>query len=228
MKKQIVLLCCSLSFLGSAQNRYSNEKLDNNLSYSTNYCGLIDSIREDEENAKPKKQVNYGFSINQSLTRYGLPTAVLFTLHYKKHQFDLGPQFRLGKSINEFQKNIGAEFNYRFYVTGDTNRFSSYVLFNADYFYQFKKENTILISSDPNLNGQKSIRTTKYQDVEFNVGYGIKLKLVGGLYIGSNIGVGFYKENSSFENMVQENSTKYKSHETSIGFIGTVLMGYKF
>jgi hypothetical protein len=227
MKIYFILFCSSLSFFGTAQNLETNDKLNQFRSNSFNCQPVEDSIGKPRENDTEYNKIRYGVSINQSITRYGLPTAVLFTLHYKKHQFDIGPQFRLGKSINEFQKNIGGEFNYRFYVTGDTNRFSSYVLFNADYFYQFKKENTIFISSDPNLNGQKSVRTTKYHDVEFNVGYGIKFKLVGGVYLGANIGVGFYKENSSFENMVLE-STKYKSHETSIGFIGTVLMGYKF
>src|SRR5690606_15905392 len=40
------------------------------------------------------QNIYYGFSINQSFTRFGLPTSVLFTLHWKKHQFDLGPLFR--------------------------------------------------------------------------------------------------------------------------------------
>ncbi|AEA42123.1 hypothetical protein [Fluviicola taffensis] len=232
MKKYIVLLCCSISFLGLAQNRYSSERLDNNLSYSTNYCELIDSIREGKERVKPKKQVNYGFSINQSLTRYGLPTAILFTLHYKKHQFDLGPQFRLGKSINNRQKNIGVEFNYRYYITGDTSWFSSYVLFNADYFFEYSKPDRygIYYSNNPALNDQVSISSTSFKSLALNTGYGIKFNMVRGFYLGSHAGIGtcisIEEHKISLVN-VDWNST-WKRRETYLGFIASVFIGYKF
>jgi hypothetical protein len=232
MKKYIALLCCSTSFLGLTQNRKSTEKLDNNSFYSTHCNVLIDSIGEDEEKLKAKKQLNYGVSINQSLTRYGLPTAVLFTLHYKKHQFDLGPQFRLGKSINEFQKNIGAEFNYRFYVTDDTNRFSSYVLFNADYFFEYSKPDRygIYYSNDPALNGQVATSSTTYKSLALNVGYGMKFNLVRCFYLGSHAGIGtcisFEEHTTSLVNVDWNNT--WKRRETNLGFIASVFIGYKF
>ncbi len=224
MRIYFILFCCSFSFFGTTQSLDTNEKRDKILSDSGYYRTFEDSI----SNIKKEDRIRYGVSINQSFTRYGLPTAVLFTIQFKKHQFDLGPQFRLGKSINESQKNIGLEFNYRFYVTGDTKSFSSYALFNADYFYQFKKENRTIVSSDPLLNGQLSTRINKYNDFQLNLGYGIKFKLIEGLYIGSHIGGGFYRENGSNENIVLGNSIKNNSKETGIGFIGTVYIGYKF
>lgn len=226
MKNLILMLFLFVLFIVSSQenlvpNGNFNATMKNGIGNS-----LIDSIEID--NTTLPKKLQYGVSINQSLTRYGLPTAVLFTLHYKKHQFDIGPQFRLGKSINTFQKNIGVEFNYRFYITGDTNRFSSYVLLNADYFYQFKRDDRYLASSDPLLNGQKSTQTNIYHNIQLNIGYGIKLKLVGGLYIGSNIGIGLNKEYHSYQNMVLGNIDTYNADDTNLGFIGTILVGYKF
>lgn len=232
MKHYIILLSCSLSFFGSAQNRYSNEKLDNNSSYTTNYNVLIDSIGKDKENLKSKKQLNYGVSINQSLTRYGLPTAVLFTLHYRKHQFDLGPQFRLGKSINDRQKNIGVEFNYRYYITGDTSWFSSYVLFNADYFFEYSKYDSygVYYSEDPELNAQATMKSITNKSLALNVGYGIKFNLVRGLYFGSHAGLGacisFEETKTSLVNVDWNNT--WKIRETYLGFIASVFIGYKF
>ncbi len=220
MKKYIVLFCFSVSFLGFTQNRKFTEKLDNNLSYSAN------------SNGKPEKQMNYGVSINQSFTRYGLPTAVLFTLHYKKHQFDLGPQFRLGKSINDRQKNIGVEFNYRYYITGDTSWFSSYLLFNADYFFEYSKPDRygIYYSNDPALNGQIATSSSTTKSLELNVGYGIKFNLVKGFYLGSHAGIGtcisFEEHTTSLVNVDWSNT--WKRRETNLGFIASGFIGYKF
>ncbi len=202
------------------------------MSYSVNYDGLIDSISMDGEKGKWKKHLNYGFSINQSLTWYGLPTAVLFTFNYKKHQFDLGPQFRLGKSINDRQKNIGVEFNYRYYITGDTSWFSSYVLFNADYFFEYSKpyKYGIYYSSDPTLNGQVSTSSTTFKSLALNVGYGIKFNLVKGFYLGSHAGIGtcisFEEHKTSLVNVDWSNT--WKRREDNLGFIASVFIGYKF
>lgn len=232
MKKIIILLTCSLSFLGSAQNVNSNEKLDDDLRYMNSHNLLIDSISEDKEDVKPKKNIQYGFSINQSITRYGLPTAILFTLHYKKHQFDLGPQFRLGKSINSRQKNIGIEFNYRYYILGDTTWFSSYVLFNTDYFFEHSTYDNygIYSSNNPALNGQLSLSSDKYNSLALNVGYGIKFTLSKGLYLGSHAGIGtlisFEEHKTSLVNI--DWSDTWKRREKYLGFIASVFIGYKF
>lgn len=217
MKKQIILICCSLSFFGSAQNIDTCEKLDKNSVYSTNYVGLIDSIREDGENLKPKKQLHYGVSINQSFTLYGLPTAVLFTLNYKKHQFDIGPQLRLGRTFNTSQKDMGCEFNYRFYPNGDDTRFSSYLLFNADYFFSYQKY--LSISS---YYGGEVINRHHY--LEFNLGYGIKYKPIAGFYLGSHVGTGIYRDFSSVEKETGTNKHK----DRTMGLVISFYIGYKF
>ena len=221
-----------MSFLGLTQNIKSTKRLDNNSSYSADYTALIDSTGKMEENVKSRKQVNFGFSMNQSLTRYGLPTAVLFTLHYKKHQFDLGPQFRLGKSINDRQKNIGIEFNYRYYLTGDTSWFSSYVLFNADYFFEYSKPDRygVYYSDDPALNGQVATSSITFKSLALNVGYGIKFNLPRGFYLGSHAGMGtcilFKEHTTSLVNVDWSNT--WKRREDNLGFIASVFIGYKF
>jgi hypothetical protein len=216
MKKYIILLCCSLSFFGNAQNADAIEKLDNNSSCFTNHYTLIDSISEDGENAKPKKRLNYGVSINQSFVLYGLPTAVLFTLNYKKHQFDIGPQLQLGRTFNTSQKDMGCEFNYRFSPNGDDTRFSSYLLFNADYFFSYQK----YLSTSSYYGGEV---INRHHYLEFNLGYGIKYKPIAGFYLGSHVGTGIYRGFSS----VQKETTN-KRKESNIGLVVAFYIGYKF
>jgi hypothetical protein len=231
MKTLLILLFLQILLTAVSQKTLSNEKLENNLSYFVNSNILIDTIGEKKENVKTK-QLQYGFSFNQSFTRYGLPTAVLFTLHYKKHQFDLGPQFRLGKSINERQKNIGIEFNYRYYILGDTSSFSSYVLFNADYFFEYSKPDRygIYYSNDPALNEQVATSSSTNKSLALNIGYGIKFNLVEGLYLGSHAGIGtcfsFEEHTTSLVNVDWSNT--WKRRETNLGFIASVFIGYKF
>ena len=229
MKKQIVLLCCSLSFFGSAQNIDTIEKLDKNLS-STNYNFLINSIGRDNEDVNPERQLNYGICINQSLTLYGLPTAVLFTLHYKNHQFDLGPQFRLGVPFRKEEKYIGVEFNYRYYPHGDTTWFNPYLFFNAGYFNEFSKRLGTYTSNDPALNTQPTIYTNKTHNLVLNIGYGVKFTLVGGFYLGSHVGFGMYSYSNLYERKMTQldwNSID-KTGDVNLGFLASVFIGYKF
>lgn len=232
MKIYFILLCCSLSFLGTAQGLETNENSDQFESNSFYYQTVKDSIGKLEKNDTKYNKVRYGVSINQSFTRYGLPTGVLFTLNYKKHQFDLGPQFRLGRSITADQKNIGIEFNYRYYILGDTTWFSSYALFNADYFYEYSKPDRfgVYYSTNPTLNGQVSTSSTTNKSFALNLGYGIKFNLVEGFYLGSHVGIGacftFEDHNISLVNVDWNNSNK--TRETNLGFIGSVFIGYKF
>ncbi|WP_341902298.1 hypothetical protein [Fluviicola taffensis] len=215
MKKQIILLCCSLSFLGSAQNRYSNEKLDNNLSYSTNYNVLVDSIREDEEKEISKKLVRYGFALNLSVTSDGLPASVLFTINYKKHQIDLGPRFGLGDfAVGSYQKVIGGELNYKFYPTGDEKWFSSFVLFHMGYFYRRLNYSTVF---------EPSAKETKI-GTEAYLGYGVKFTIVKGFYLGSYFGIGWYQSKTD----VRDGILSYKRTDNGWGGIASVFIGYKF
>lgn len=215
MKKYIILLCSSLSFLASAQSIVSNEKLDNNLTYSTNLNLLIDSIDKDEEDVKPEKNLHYGFSINQSITKYGLPTSVLFTINFKRHQFDLGPKFGLGSFAISYNRVIGAEFNYKYYVLGDTKWYSPYVLFNVGYL-NYNTSYTDIHNS--------TIRDTK-NSIELNLGFGIKFTIVKGFYIGTHIGLGTF---NGVQQDIVDGKVTNKTNEKSGGFLGSVFLGYKF
>ncbi|MNJ88808.1 hypothetical protein D3C87_63650 [compost metagenome] len=215
MKRYFILLSCSLSFLVSAQNSYSNEKLDSNSCYSNDKHVLIDSIGEDEENLRSKKQVNYGFSVNQSIAKYGLPSSVLFTLSFKKHQFDIGPKFGLGEFAIAYQRVIGAEFNYKFYFLGDTKWYNPYLLFNAGYL-NYNTSYTDIFNSN--------IRDTK-NSVELNLGCGIKFTIVKGFYTGTHVGLGIF---NGVRQAIIDGEVTNKVNEKSGGFLGSIFIGYKF
>jgi len=215
MKNYIILLSCLLSFWGNTQNRYSNQKADDYLFSSNSNKALIDSVGKDEENAKPKKQVNYGFSINQSIAKYGLPSSVLFTLSFKKHQFDIGPKFGLGDFAIAYRRVIGAEFNYKFYVLGDTKWYNPYLLFNAGYL-NYNTTHTNIYNSQI-----KDIKNS----VELNLGIGIKFTIVKGFYLGTHVGLGTF--NAVRQDVIDGEVTN-KVNEKSGGFLGSVFIGYKF
>nr|WP_294860537.1 hypothetical protein [uncultured Fluviicola sp.] len=215
MKKLITLLCYSLPFLGLTQNRKSIEKLDANLSYFTNYNGLIDSIEKNEDDTKPKRQLHYGVSINQSITKYGLPSSVLFTLSFKKHQFDIGPKFGLSEFAIAYRRVIGAEFNYKFYVLGDTKWYNPYLFFNIGYL-NYNTSYTDIYNSH--------IRDIK-NSVELNLGVGIKFTIVKGLYLGTHVGLGTF---SAVRQDIIDGEVTNKVNGKSGGFLGSVFIGYKF
>ncbi|MGV3613429.1 MAG: hypothetical protein ACO1N0_20895 [Fluviicola sp.] len=215
MKKYIIFLCCSISLLGFAQNRKSNEKLDNILSYSSNYDELIDSISKDEKEAKPEKLVRYGFALNLSFTSDGLPASVLFTINYKKHQVDLGPRFGLGSwAVGSYQKVIGGELNYKFYPTGDEKWFSSYALFHAGYFYRRLNYSTVF---EPSATETK-ISTEAY------LGYGMKFTIVKGFYLGTYVGLGWYQAKTDIVDGILSD----KRTNNGWGGIASAFIGYKF
>ncbi len=176
---------------------------------------LIDSISKDEENLKPKKQLDYGVSINQSITKYGLPTSVLFTLNFKKHQFDLGPKFGLGEFAIAYQRVIGAEFNYKFYLLGDTKWYNPYLLLNVGYL-NYNTSYTDIYNSH--------IRDTK-NSFELNLGIGIKFAIVKGFYVGTHIGLGTF---NGVQQDIIDGKVTNKTNEKSGGFLGSVFLGYKF
>lgn len=193
------------------------------------FLSLVNFAQKDNtENTKAHK---FGISLNQSITRYGLPTAILLTLHQGKHQIDIGPQFRLGRSFNSDQKNLGLEFNYRCYLAGDQHWFSSYVLFNLGYFHEYSAyKSTIYNSSDPNLNGQSARKSEAFDNIALNGGYGVKFRLAKSVYLGSNIGIGYLS--SLYTSKTQSESGDFnhisKSRDGYLGFLGSIYIGYKF
>lgn len=215
MKIYIVLLCCLMSFFGNSQNLDTSEKLDKNLDYSNNYQTLIDSIHEDGKKEKPERLINYGFSINLSVTSDGLPASVLFTINYKKYQIDLGPRFGLGSwAVGSYQKVIGGELNYKFYPTGDEKWFSSYVLFHMGYFYRRLNYSTVF---------EPAAKETKIS-TEAYLGYGVKFTIVKGFYLGSYVGFGWYQSKTDIRDGILSN----KRTDSGLGGMASVFMGYKF
>ncbi len=214
MKKQITLLLCSLSFFAGAQNDFSDQNPNNNLFYSSDYNTLIDSINKGGEKEKTEK-FHYGFSLNLSVSPDGLPASVLFTLNYKKHQFELGPRFGLGSfAVGAYQKVIGGELNYKFYPTGDEKWFSHYVLFHVGYFYRKLNYSTVF---------EPSATETKTSN-ETSLGYGIKFTIIKGFYLGSNIGLGWYQCKTN----IVDGILSKKRTDNGLGGIGSVFLGYKF
>lgn len=213
MKVYILTITFLVVLFCHAQNRYSNEKLDNNSFYSVNYNMLIDSI--DEEGEKEKKLVSYGFALNLSVTSDGLPASVLLTVNYKKHQIDLGPRFGLGSfAVGSYQKVIGGELNYKFYPNGDTKWFSSYALFHMGYFYRRLNYSTVF---------EPSAKETKIS-TEAYLGYGVKFTLIRGFYLGSYAGLGWYQCKTNIVDGILSNNRT----DSGLGGIGSVFIGYKF
>jgi hypothetical protein len=216
MKKTLlILLFLQILLTAVSQKTLSIGKLDNNLSYSVNYDGLIDSINEDDEKEIPKNLVRYGFAFNLSATSDGLPASVLFTLNYKKHQIELGPRFGLGSfAVGAYQKVIGGELNYKFYPTGDEKWFSSYALFHVGYFYRHLSYSTVF---EPSATETK-ISTEAY------IGYGVKFTIIKGFYLGSHIGLGWYQSKTD----IVDGILSKKRTSNDWGGMGSVFIGYKF
>lgn len=194
-------------------------------------CILLSFIATSQSDSLPKKKIVYGTSINQSLTRYGFPTALLFTVQYDKHEFSLGPQFRVGRSFTPNQKNLGLEFNYRCYLAGDEHWFSSFVLFNLGYFHEYSAYNTYVSSpSNPTAYGQPVKRSEAFDNIALNLGYGVKFRLGWRLYLGSNIGIGYLS--SLYTAKTRKPTGEYinnsKSHDGYLGFVSSVYLGFNF
>lgn len=189
----------------------------------------VDStLRQD----KSIKKVHYGFSINQSLVPWLLPTSFLFTINWKKHQLDLGPQFQLGRSIDASKKDFGIELNYHFYPSGDDFWYSSYILFNTRYFYEYwGRTGGYYSSSDPILNGQQIIHKNITNTLGINLGYGVKFRVLGGFYLGLHVGFGanfsFDKDELIFQNLPSEDRVE-KDQNVELGFLVAFFIGYKF
>lgn len=207
------IICALLPFLGCSQND-----------------AALSSAQNKGDSTSSKKKIGYGISMNQSLTRYGFPTAVLFTLKYGKHQFDLGPQFWVGRSFNADQKNLGLEFNYRCYLAGDEHWFSPYVLFNLGYFHEYNAYDSFIYSGTPYTIPQPTRRSEAFDNLALNAGYGVKFRLSKVFYLGSNIGVGYLSSlyTSKTETTSGDYSHTSKSHDGYIGFVAAVYLGFSF
>lgn len=193
-------------------------------------CILLSFIATSQSDSLPKKKIVYGTSINQSLTRYGFPTALLFTLQYDKHEFSLGPQFRIGRSINKDQNNFGAEFDYRFYPLGNQHWFSPYLLANVSYFREFNGYYRTLYYPGNPENGKTAYLSEMFNHFAFNAGYGVNFNLDKSVYLGSNIGAGYLLSKYTSETKTVSGTYERisKSKDGYLGFVVSIYFGIRF
>ena len=173
---------------------------------------------------------NFGVSLNTSICRYSydFPTSFVLSYRIQKHQFELGPKFQFMR--NDYSKRqLGIDFNYRYYPNGISKRFSMFFLTNSDFYTKLLEREYQQNSNDPLLAGTVSQKSTRNY-YTLNLGYGVQMNVVGKLYLGSNIGLGIlledYDDNRSSTN---ENLNSYKGYlSEELNFIASMSIGYRF
>lgn len=156
--------------------------------------------------------------------------APLMTVRKNKHQFELGPQFVYGQ-LNRDNRNIGVEFNYRYYPNGNDKRFEMFLFVNSNYINSFQEQSYILHSYS--ISGEVHgtvINTTKGYSATIHAGYGVQVNIFKGAYIGSNVGLGGgvsgYNSITISDNLDLNSSHSWKGSD--ISFIVGLHLGYRF
>lgn len=177
-----------------------------------------------------QKERQFGVVTTTSLTNYQslFTTGILATYRINKHQLEFGPKIFLFDR-DYYDRQLGTEFNYRYYPNTVHNRFNLFFLFNTDYINVYKISNyqQYIYDSNQYVNvNQKS----NQNNIALNAGYGFHVNLFKGLYIGNNVGAGIILENNKVVRNSEEpsiNSTRrYKNVDLS--FLLTVSLGYRF
>jgi hypothetical protein len=173
---------------------------------------------------------NFGVSLNTSICGYSydFPTSLVLTYRNHNHQFELGPKFQfIGNDY--YKRQMGIEFNYRYYPYGIRNRFSMFFLINSDFYNKLLEREYQQYSNDPLFVGTVNQKSTRNY-YTLNLGYGVQMNLFGNLYLGSNIGIGIlledYDDNRTSTN---ENLSTYKGYfNEELNFIASMSLGYRF
>jgi len=173
---------------------------------------------------------NFGVSLNTSICGYAydLPTAMVLSFRKQNHQFELGPKFQFVGN-DYYKRQLGIEFNYRYYPNGIKNRFSLFFLINSDFYSKLLERQYQQYSNDPQLVGTVNQKSTRNY-YTLNFGYGAQMNLIGSLYLASNIGVGIlledYDDNrtSTNENLISNKG--YFNEE--LNFVAAMSIGYRF
>ncbi len=136
---------------------------------------------------------HFGVAINSSAL-FGL-SSVSFAptgFYYKnKHQFELG--LGIHPLDDSFERKLGVEFNYKYFVNGIENRFNFYFIGRAGVVNSLRTSTVVypLVSGD-------YIR--KENHLSATVGYGFQLKLFKGAYLGTDINIGGATRNVDSKN----------------------------
>jgi opacity protein-like surface antigen len=173
---------------------------------------------------------SFGFSLNTSICgySYNLPTVIALTYRNQNHQFELGPKFQFTRN-DYYKRQLGIEFDYRYYPNGIEKRFSMFLLINADYYSRLLLREYQQYSNDPLFAGTVNQRSTRNY-YTLNAGYGVQMNLLGKLYLGSNIGIGILLEDyDDKRTSTNENLNSYKGDfSEELNFIASMSLGYRF
>lgn len=173
---------------------------------------------------------SFGVSLNTSISRYSyhFPTSLVLSFKVRNNQFELGPKFPLMRG-KYYKRQMGLEFNYRYYPNGIKNRYSMFFLVNSDFYQKLLVREYQNASANPLYAGTVNQRaTTNYYTL--NLGYGIQVNLFKGMYLGSNIGVGILLEDYD-DNRTSTNknlNSRKGDFSKEFNFIGAISLGYRF
>lgn len=230
-KKALILIVCFPMMLFAQEDILPMENTETYFEKNNGFHYPFTDTNTIEKNV-PAKNVHYGLSAHQFIRPLSFLTSFLFTLNYKKHQFDVGPTFQLGRTINKFNKDFGVEFNYRYYPNGDETKFSSFMLFNFNYFHNHSQWTTTIYNPTVSeLHDKEADIKEINHDLAFHWGYGVKFKFVKGFYISSNVGLGFVNLVSVTERMLANTENIYsdsKWNSREFSFVFGISLGYKF
>ncbi|MDG1333499.1 MAG: hypothetical protein P8P74_14280 [Crocinitomicaceae bacterium] len=142
-------------------------------------CLFSISLVSAQEESKAQDK-HYGFAINSSLsgTLNSLSVAPTGFLYVNKHQLELGLAIHPGR-ISSNNRNLGVEFNYKYFPNGIANRFNMYFTTNLTLTNQHYEQN---------YSGYRYERRTNF--LNLTGGYGFQVSLFKKAYVGTSLNVG--------------------------------------
>lgn len=173
---------------------------------------------------------NFGVSLNTSICGYSyyFPMSIALLYRNNNHQLELGPKFQFTQN-DYYKRQFGVEFNYRYYPNGINKRFSMFFLLNSDYFRKLLEREYQQYSNDPAFIGTVNQKSTRNY-YTLNLGYGVHVNLIKGLYLSSNMGIGLLLEDyNDNRNSTNENLNSFKGYfNEELNFIAAFSIGYRF
>lgn len=175
------------------------------------------SAQEDESTSSNR---HFGVAINTSLLggEIGSISSAITGLYYQnKHQFELG--LALHPRESGHRRNVGGEFNYKYFPNGIKNRFNMYFSGNLTYTNQKREYNyTDYLFSYDFVSGHYTYSDPfpvhyerRMNFLTLTAGYGFQVKIFKGLYTGTALNVGFTTCN--YRVIGIENHPSYSSND---------------
>jgi hypothetical protein len=184
------------------------------------------------ENPSPIKG-RWGLSTGVTFDEYKLDLAYrrikagilpMLTYTYGKNQFELGPQFQIGRIGHRGNEYLGLNFNYKRYFNGFGNRFVPYLYsgigFTTSKYNGIHFDNGVIYETGFDY---------KQTGVNLSIGYGLEWQLGKHFYLGSAVGFnpGVYsvvRSRLEFDGSV--NTTKEVNY--GLNFNVNMQVGYRF